>query len=429
MATSFPLPVNTDLLLAVVGSILLLGFVAEVAFIRYRVPESLGLMLIGVLIGPITHVVPQAQIDTLEQLAPFFGAIALVIIVFGGSTKIDYRSIASGGSRGLLLGLFDTILSVALVTPLFYYFMHWPLLVSALFGAMVGETTATIVIPIAERIGLDKATFEAMTIDSTFNSVTCIVAFYILFDSLTSGFSGFLAVSRYMLELVAVGVFLGGVVGSAWVLFLSRFKNNAHSYMVTIGVMIGLYALVDTLGGSAILSVLVFGIIIANNHLLLDPKKDSLNVEGVSGFHNEITFFVRTFFYVYMGLLVTPSVDSAVVGASLAAVLILPRWVGVNLSSLGNQAMRKNIGLMTSLYPRGLTVAVLAGIVLDSAFTQPAIRGFAQNMFNYAFMVILFSVIFSSIMVAREYKKRTNEDLYELLRTLQKLYSPATKST
>ncbi|MEM3857453.1 MAG: cation:proton antiporter, partial [Thermoprotei archaeon] len=388
-----PFSANTDVLLAVVGSIMLLGFVAEAAFLKYRIPESLGLMLIGVLLGPVTHVVSRSQILSLEQLAPFFGAIALVVIVFGGSSKIDFRSVASGGTRGLLLGVLDTVLTVAVVTPLFYYFFHWPLLISALFGALLGETTATIVIPIAERMGLDKTVFDAMTLDSTFNSVTCIVAFYIVFDAITSGFSGFLSVSRYMLELIAVGIFVGGLAGFLWVIFLSRLKTVTHTYMVTVGVMLGLYALVDTLGGSAILSVLVFGLVVANSNILIKNTDNRLNQQEVSGLHNEITFFIRTFFYVYMGLLITPSLDSALTGALIASILIVPRWIGVESASLGNRIMQKNSGLMTALYPRGLTVAVLAGIVLNASLNDPAIQPYALNMFNYAFMVILFSVV------------------------------------
>ncbi len=431
--STFPLELvlaaNTDLLLIVLGGVIFIGFLAEVVFFRYRLPENLGLMLAGMLIGPVLHIVTPAQVEVLRSLAPFFGDAALVIIVLSGSINLNFSSlVGGGGGRGVVMAVLDTLLTMAFITPLFHYVFGWPLLVSALFGAMLGETTATVVIPVSQRLGLSESALTSMVIDSTFNSVTCIVAFYIIFDVLmqSQGAVGvtpsIVSVARYLFELVSTGVFIGAVGGLIWVTVLERLGDIPHSYIVTVAVVIGIYALVDTLGGSAVLSVLVFGLVLGNHRLFLRlfGRDSKVNLANITNFEGEINFFVRTFFYVLVGTLVSLRAYSALIGLGLAFFLLIPRVVGVAATTIGSQELRDNFGLLVSLYPRGLTVAVLAGTLIASVAPGSPIYPYATRIFDISFMAILFSSTVSAVMVAREYRKRTNEDLYDVIKRLRR---------
>jgi cell volume regulation protein A len=420
---------NTDLLLVVLGGVILIGFLAEVVFYKYRLPENLALMLAGMLIGPIFHIVSPTQVDVLRSLAPFFGDAALVIIVLSGSINLNFSSlIGGGGGRGVVMAVMDTLLTMAFITPLFHYVFGWPLLVSALFGAMLGETTATIVIPVSQRLGLSESALTSMVIDSTFNSVTCIVAFYIIFDILmqsqgvTPVKPGIVFVARYLFELVSTGIFIGAAGGLIWVTVLERVGDIPHSYIVTVAVVIGIYAIVDILGGSAVLSVLVFGLVLGNHRLFLRlfGRDSKVNLGNVTNFEGEINFFVRTFFYVFVGTLVSLKPYSAIIGLGLAFLLLLPRVVGVEATTLGDQELRDNLGLLISLYPRGLTVAVLASTLIASISPSSVIYPYASKIFDISFMVILFSSMISAFFVSREYRRRTNEDLYEVIKRLRR---------
>jgi cell volume regulation protein A len=420
------LTADTDLLLVILGGVILIGFLAEVIFYRYRLPENLGLMLVGILIGPVAHIINPFQVEILRGLAPFFGAVALSVIVLGGSLSLNFSSF-SGGGRGVLMATLDTLLSIAFVTPLFHFLFGWPVLISALLGAMLGETTATIVIPVSQRLGLSQGALNSMVIDSTFNSVTCIVAFYILFDVLVQQGAGgsmltLSAVTKYLLELVSTGVFIGAATGILWISVLERLGDISHSYIVTVAVAIALYALVDTLGGSAVLAVLVFGLVLANHALLFGilGKQSRVNLGELTTFKDEITFFVRTFFYVYVGVLVSLSAQAALVGAMLALFLLVPRILAVEISVKGSEELSANRRLLVSLYPRGLTVAVLAGTLIASVPQGSQLFQYASGIFDYSFMTILLTSAISAVLVAREYRRRTNEDLYELIRRLRK---------
>jgi hypothetical protein len=70
---------------------------------------------------------------------------------------------------------------------------------------------------------------------------------------------------------------------------------------------------------------------------------------------------------VFVGTLVSLKPYSAIIGLGLAFFLLLPRVVGVEATTLGDQELRDNLGLLVSLYPRGLTVAVLASTCPDKA--------------------------------------------------------------
>ncbi|MEM3711818.1 MAG: cation:proton antiporter, partial [Thermoprotei archaeon] len=392
-------------------------------------PENLALMLAGLLIGPILHVVSPAQVEVLRGLAPFFGDVALAIIVLSGSVNLNFSSIVgSGGGRGIVMAVFDTLFTIAFITPIFYYVFHWPLLISALLGAMLGETTATIVIPVAQRLGLSESALTSMVIDSTFNSVTCIVAFYIILEIITQSQGatpinmGIVSVTRYLFELISTGAFIGAVGGFIWVAVLERLGDIPHSYIVTVAIVIGIYAIVDILGGSAVLAVLVFGLVLGNHKLFLRifGRETRVKLENVTQFEQEINFFVRTFFYVFVGTLVSLKLYAALIGLGLTLLLLVPRLLGVEIGVIGDQELRDNRGLLVSLYPRGLTVAVLASTLIASVTSGSIIYPYASKMFDIGFMVILFTSITSAVLVAREYRRRTNEDLYEVIKRLRR---------
>ncbi|MEM3671127.1 MAG: cation:proton antiporter [Thermoprotei archaeon] len=411
-----------DGVLAAVGAVIILGSLAELAFIRYAVPESVGLMLLGMLMGPVLHVVPVADVDVFRSIAPVFGAVALVVIVFGGGIRLDPKSLGGVGKRGALLAVLDTVLTIAVVTPFAHFVMGWPLAVSALTGALLGETTAAVVIPVAQGLSLDQASVDTLTLNSTLNSITCILAFYILLDQLTGSSAGagsLVGAAVYGARLLLVGLAIGGATGVVWVFVLEKIRRISF-YRATLGLVFLLYAAADAVGSSAVLAVLVFAIIVGNYWVYLTdheyefpggPSELGEQLTGVAFLDKEITFIVKMFFYVFIGLLVRPSLYAAELGLSISVLLLAARALGSAISLTGNEALSKHLGVFVALYPRGLTVSVLAGVLINT-LTQPPLSVFAENIFNVAFMVIIFTTIISGGFLVLERLLSRKREIY-----------------
>ena len=59
---------------------------------RTKIPSVLLLIGIGVILGPLTGWVTS---DSLISIAPFFGTMALLIILFEGGLELDIRIVLS----------------------------------------------------------------------------------------------------------------------------------------------------------------------------------------------------------------------------------------------------------------------------------------------------------------------------------------------
>lgn len=87
-------------LLVLLGGIIGVGFIGNLFFERTRIPAVLLLIAIGIFLGPITRIVPP---ENVRPFMPFFGAIALTIILFEGGLDLDLQHTIKQAGRAVLL--------------------------------------------------------------------------------------------------------------------------------------------------------------------------------------------------------------------------------------------------------------------------------------------------------------------------------------
>jgi len=78
--------------------------------------------------------------------------------------------------------------------------------------------------------------------------------------------------------------------------------------MTTLAAMLIVFATVNFLGGSSPISILIFGLILGNCRdftRFLKLRTCALVDEAIKFLHGEMTFFIRTFFFVYMGMMIS----------------------------------------------------------------------------------------------------------------------------
>ncbi|MGC8982070.1 MAG: cation:proton antiporter, partial [Minisyncoccia bacterium] len=137
--------ISTYLLLIAFAAIILIGYLSDALFRLTRIPEILILMLIGIILVPLGHIIPEKYVSILRDFVPLFGSIALIMIMFDGGRKIDFSTIVSGSGIGLILALLDIIFSLIIVSLLMHYIFSWPFIYGAILGTIVGETTAVVI--------------------------------------------------------------------------------------------------------------------------------------------------------------------------------------------------------------------------------------------------------------------------------------------
>ena len=386
--------VEVDLLLTVISLIILLGYISEVVFKVTRIPEVLILMLLGIILGQ-SHLLPGAYIDTLRSLTPLFGSVALIMIMFNGGRIIKLNKTPQG-NIGYLLALADTVLPAVVLSGFMYFIFHWPLIYGALLGAILGETSTIMVIPLLKRLDVNQKIYDMMFIETVFNSVFAILAFYLLLAGIRGNGFTFFSYAEYSMTYISIAVMVGIAGGLGW-LFVQDLFKNARGYIATIAVAILIYAFVDFFNGAAVVAVLIYAIIIGNSGLINAyfkmerPKEEEETAVG-----REMEFLVRTFFFVLLGVIAYISLYYFLFALAISGILIFVRKFEIGGLMRTEQKYKD---LAFSLMPRGLSAAVLASIYYSTGYL------YSQQIFYISFMVIVITNISFSIATSRMAKK------------------------
>jgi potassium/hydrogen antiporter len=143
----------------------------------------------------------------------------------------------------------------------------------------------------------------------------------------------------------------------------------SKSYLTSIAALLILYSFVEYFGANGALACLTFGIILGNSkkifHML---KKDTqYNMENSPKFfYSQISFFLKTFFFVYLGLIINvKDYGLMIIGILIAVLLFLVRPIAVSISHRGTKLEDKERSFLEVLTPKGLSAAVAAQLPLQ----------------------------------------------------------------
>jgi len=393
--------VDTLTIFSVVAGIIILGFVGDQFFKRTGIPVFIFLILVGIIIGPVLNIFPRASL--LPALGVFAELTLLMVLFYGGmDTKVD--AALRGGGRAFIQVAIYVLGSTLAIGVLTSVFLKWDLIQAFIFASMVGgETTAAVVIPLTRSLKLPEVTTAFLTLESAMNSIFSIVLFFAFVGVYETGAASWVTSLSGIAANFSVGIVLGAILSMGWVFVLHRFQQQKYTYVLTLGLVFATYAVSSRLGGSGELSVLIFGIVLGNYHLLTYLTKREINMEVLRQrlgiFQEEISFLMETLFFVFLGLTFQISsaliVDNLAIGVSVLGVLLVFRVAATEVSTRKSElfADRRTIVLLCA---QGLVPATLAIIAVNLAI--PLANSFL-NIVTY--VIILTNIVAAVGAVAR----------------------------
>ncbi|MBD3398439.1 hypothetical protein GF412_04410 [Candidatus Micrarchaeota archaeon] len=386
---------------AIIAGIILVGFFGELIFRRFRIPSVLILLATGYMLGPVTGIV---DVDMMVGLQYLFAPLALMILLFDGGIQLNIYRLVHESSRGILLGVFGLLFSIAAVAGI-WMMLGNDLITGLLIGAIVSGTGSAIVIPIARGMDLSEKARQTLTIESSVTDVVSVVLVLSLTGALISGHATIEGTTQNVVASFSIGAVLGGVFGMAWINLSDKLRKLNFYYMLTLAIMLVLYIVTEFMVGSGAIAVLVFGIMLGNMGEIgkMLRFRDVMEEPKMAQFQDEISFLVRTFFFVFLGIIVSiSSIDVVVLGVGITFVLLAARQVSVWLSTAGSDLAeyRKEIGV---LMPRGLATAIMATYPATVLLENAGIIGYSQFGTLYrevsVFPQVGFVVIVASIVI------------------------------
>ncbi len=410
-----------EMVFLVVAILLFFGFFGEWVFEKTKIPDVIWLILIGIILSSVLNWTSSAS---LASAAPFFTTFALIYLLFEAGINTDIKSFLKSAPRGLALSILSFVFSFGIVFGL-SLLLGESVGLSLLLGVILSGVSSAVVIPVINGIkDLDKTTKLSLMFDSAFSDVLCILGTVTIIQILTleTSVDGFL-IFKDVLSSFVIAIGLGILAAFLWNNLLSP-KINNHHLVLTIAFMLIIYSVTQLLGANGAIASLVFGLILANTTKIKDAFNPSCDVKSsktnskksisksskksliesnpeVSALklitkhskdvYGELAFAIKTFFFVYLGILVNFSNPLSFVWALIFVVgLFLARPFAVFLS-FGKSTKLSDAKLLSTLIPKGLAAAVLVQLPI-----QAGIPG-AESLVNIVLAVILISILLSSL--------------------------------
>jgi len=313
--------------------------------------------------------------------------------------------------NAILLVCLSFTLTTALVTLLLFKMMGWDLIRSLLMATVLGCTSSAIVVPVLAKMTIGDDTKTVLFIESAMSDVLAIVLAVTLVEFIRFEAIGIEKPMRAIASSFSIAIVLGTLFGFFWFKVLNLIGERKYSYMVTLGAMLIVTAVVDFLGGSGPIAILLFGIIIGNCEAMpfFSGQHHCILIdESIKFFHGEVTFFIRTFFFVYMGMIITADVLEPrylIVSLLLMLIIAAARYVSVESMVRLTGKEKSDRAALFYMLPRGLASAVLASLPASAGLKD------SGDFILYAVLIIIFSnIIMTSGVFLLERKSANNPD-------------------
>jgi len=387
---------SAHVILLAAGVVIFLGVAGEAFFKKTGIPDVAFLMILGVIIGPVLGII---QPDAVIQIVPYFAALALIIIMFDGGLNLDLKQIIKTAHFSFTLAILGFILSVVIATLAIHYTLDWSWLESILLGSIVGGSSSAIVFGLVRNIRISEETKNMLSFESALTDILSTIIAFILFEAILAGQFDLQILQETIGRAIVVGLVLGFGVGIPWMYVSTKLGNAQHSYMLTLGVLFVLFFLANSFGESGALTALVFGLMLGNrNHLAGILKFKLPRIELDDPTHNQLTFLVRSFFFVFVGLMASiGQFEYVVLGIGITIAIYFGRMI-VSKITLTKKFSLLDRKVTYSMIPRGLAAAVLATFPITLGL--PNAEAYPQIIF----FIILSSVIITTIGLGRSKK-------------------------
>lgn len=346
--------------------IFLCGMVMGAFFERMKLPRLIGMLLVGILLGPFAL---QLLDESILTIAPDLRKIALVIILTRAGLNLNVADLKKMGRPAILLCFLPASFEIVGVLLLAPPLLHVSLLEAAMMGTVLAAVSPAVIVPrmlklMEEGYGNEHAIPQMIMAGASVDDVFVIVLFT-SFIGLAQGEG--LSFARF--ASIPISIVLGGLAGALCGIALAKFFRRIHmrdsaKVLAILSISLLFIVLEDHLsnivGFSGLIAVIVTGISLRKNRSVvaerLSYKYDKLWVAA------ELLLFV----------LVGASVDvSYAVGAGLGALILifgalLLRMLGVLLCLIKTKlSLQERFFCMIAYCPKATVQAAIGAIPLS----------------------------------------------------------------
>ena len=299
------MPLNLPQMIILAAGLLLVAALSAVAFRRLKIPYTIGLVFVGIVLYYICGEVPELKAFRQLRLSHDLIMYALLpSLIFSASINIDSKLLFKNFNPTFLLAGPGLVISTLVVGFMMYYFTPMNMAGAMLFGALISATDPVAVISLFELVGAPKRLRILVDGESLFNDATAIVMYTLVLKIVFSGTAfTVLTLGWAAYEFLFIffgGLLLGAVIGYIMVQIILLTKDDPM-VEIALSAIVAYSAFIfadRVLGVSGVMACLGAGIVVSYyGTSRFSPQTKNY----LSRFWDFISFIANSYIFLLLG--------------------------------------------------------------------------------------------------------------------------------
>jgi CPA1 family monovalent cation:H+ antiporter len=273
--------------------VLAIGSAVAISAKRISVPYNVALVVVGLLLV-LMSVLPETPMDPGVVLMVF-----LPILVFQGALSADAASMRQTARPILALAFPGVALSLIGTASLATWLIGLPFSVALLLGAVLAITDTVSVLLAFRSVRVPHRLAAIMEGESLFNDGTALVLVSVAASVVMLGHADPMTITRMLLIAIMAGALLGAAFGTLGAMVLRRAPDDLTAVLASLVVVFATSLVTDHLQGSAVIAVVVAGVIVGHEmRARLEPSR----VLALQGFWETAGFVLNVWLFLLVGM-------------------------------------------------------------------------------------------------------------------------------
>lgn len=355
------------LMAASLAMILLLGLPAKKMFEKLKLPGLLGMLILGVLIGPYGLNLLQRN---MLQISSDLRSIALIIILLRAGLGLNKDVLKNVGVPALKMSCIPGLIEGLFIASASVYFLDFTFSQGGMLGFIIAAVSPAVVVPfmlklmesnIGTKNGIPTLILAGVSIDDVF-AITVFSAFWGLY----SGTDMNIGIKLINIPIsILLGIMAGIILGFVLINIFKRFNiRDTKKVLLLLGFSILLNQLEVVMKTkiqiASLLGVMTVGFILTEKLPDVGRKlSDKLNKIWVFA---EILLFVLVGAEVNVGV----AIKAGKIGILLIVIGLMGRSIGVIISLLGtNYSFKEKLFCVIAYIPKATVQAAMGAVPLS----------------------------------------------------------------
>lgn len=346
--------------------IIILGLLANKLFEKLKLPGLLGMLILGVLLGPyVTNIIS----EDILRISPDLRRMALIIILLRAGLGIKKETLNKVGVPALKMSCIPGIFEGLSIMFAASYILGISRIEAGMLGFIIAAVSPAVVVPpmlnfIAKGKGEKKGIPTIILAGASIDDVFAITIFS-TFLGLYSGKNSNIVKNILGIPLsILIGIVLGAILGIVLTKVFKKYHiRDTKKILILIAVAIMLTGLEDILKNvvpiASLLGVMTIGFVLLEKYTKV-ANRMSLKL-------NKVWVIAEILLFVLVGAQVNihVAVDSGILGLVIITIGLVARSLGVLVSLIGtNLDLKERLFCVISYIPKATVQAAIGAVPL-----------------------------------------------------------------